>query len=87
MFAAYAARSSPDDPLSALELGERPDPRDLAPGWTTVRLKAAALNHHDLWSLRGVGLAEDKLPMVLARMSSAPRKTPGKASTLLIWLG
>jgi NADPH:quinone reductase-like Zn-dependent oxidoreductase len=65
MFAAYAARISPDDPLSALELVERPDPTDLAPGWTTVRLKAAALNHHDLWSLRGVGLPEDRLPMVL----------------------
>ena len=65
MFAAYAARISPDDPLSALELGERPDPVDLPPGWTTVRIKAAALNHHDLWSLRGVGLPEDRLPMVL----------------------
>lgn len=28
-------------------------------------LRAAALNHHDLWSLRGVGLAADRLPMVL----------------------
>ena len=30
-----------------------------------VRLRAAALNHHDLWSLRGVGLSADALPMVL----------------------
>jgi len=30
-----------------------------------VRLRAASLNHHDIWSLRGVGLTEDKLPMVL----------------------
>jgi NADPH:quinone reductase-like Zn-dependent oxidoreductase len=28
-------------------------------------VKAAALHHHDLWSLRGVGLREDALPMVL----------------------
>jgi len=28
-------------------------------------VKAAALNHHDVWSLRGVGLPEDKLPMIL----------------------
>ena len=34
-------------------------------GWVTVRLRAAALNHHDLWSLRGVGLREEQLPMVL----------------------
>jgi NADPH:quinone reductase-like Zn-dependent oxidoreductase len=65
VLAAYAARISPDDPLSALEVGERPEPADLPPGWTTVRLKAAALNHHDLWSLRGVGLAADRLPMIL----------------------
>ncbi len=64
MLAAYAARTSPRDPLSALEVGEvsAPEPR---PGWTTVQVKAAALNHHDLWSLRGVGLAADRLPMVL----------------------
>ena len=64
MFAAYAARLSADDPLSALELGERPDPQP-QDGWVTVRLRAAALNHHDLWSLRGVGLREEQLPMVL----------------------
>jgi NADPH:quinone reductase-like Zn-dependent oxidoreductase len=64
MLAAYAARLSADDPLSALEVGERPDP--VAPdGWTTVTVKAASLNHHDLWSLRGVGLSEDQLPMIL----------------------
>ena len=64
MFAAYADRFSPDDPLSALQLGERPDPQPRE-GWATVRLRAAAINHHDLWTLRGVGLSEDKLPMVL----------------------
>ena len=30
-----------------------------------VTLRAATLNHHDLWSLRGVGLPADRLPMVL----------------------
>jgi NADPH:quinone reductase-like Zn-dependent oxidoreductase len=34
-------------------------------GWTTVTVKAASLNHHDLWSLRGVGLKEGALPMIL----------------------
>jgi NADPH:quinone reductase-like Zn-dependent oxidoreductase len=50
--------------LSALELGERPEPiaRD---GWTTVTIKAAALNHHDVWTLRGVGISADRLPMIL----------------------
>ncbi|GAA4112620.1 zinc-binding dehydrogenase [Nocardioides fonticola] len=64
MFAVYADTFSADDPLSALRLGERPDP--VAPeGWTTVTVKAASLNHHDVWSLRGVGLREEQLPMIL----------------------
>jgi NADPH:quinone reductase-like Zn-dependent oxidoreductase len=64
MLAVYASRTDPDDPLSALEVGERPDP---APPdrWVTVDVKAASLNHHDLWSLRGVGLPDDRLPMIL----------------------
>jgi NADPH:quinone reductase-like Zn-dependent oxidoreductase len=64
MLAVYAKTINPDDPLSGLEIGERPDP-EAGSGWTTVTVKAASLNHHDLWSLRGVGLAEDKLPMIL----------------------
>ena len=55
MFAVYADKFSSDDPLSGLVVGERPDP-DVPDGWTTVTVKAASLNHHDLWSLRGVGL-------------------------------
>jgi NADPH:quinone reductase-like Zn-dependent oxidoreductase len=64
MFAVSAVRFAPDDPLSALELGERPEPiaKD---GWVTVDVKAASLNHHDIWSLRGVGLKESQLPMIL----------------------
>ena len=64
MFAVYASSFSTDDPLSGLVLGERPDP-EVPDGWTTVTVKAAALNHHDLWSLRGVGLREEALPMIL----------------------
>jgi NADPH:quinone reductase-like Zn-dependent oxidoreductase len=64
MFAVSAVRIDPKDPLSGLELGERPEPAP-RPGWTAVTVKAAALNHHDLWTLRGVGITEDKLPMIL----------------------
>jgi NADPH:quinone reductase-like Zn-dependent oxidoreductase len=64
MFAVYAESFSSDEPLSGLRLGERPDP-DPGNGWTTVQVKAASLNHHDLWSLRGVGLKEEALPMIL----------------------
>jgi NADPH:quinone reductase-like Zn-dependent oxidoreductase len=52
------------DPLAGLAFGEVPDPV-VPEGWVRVRVKAAALNHHDLWSLRGVGLTADLLPMVL----------------------
>ncbi|MCZ2527987.1 zinc-binding dehydrogenase [Streptomyces sp. HB2AG] len=64
MFAAYAARIDRDQPLNGLELGERPEP-EARPGWTTVTVKAASLNHHDLWSLRGVGITEESFPMIL----------------------
>jgi NADPH:quinone reductase-like Zn-dependent oxidoreductase len=64
MFAVTAARFSSDDPLSAIELGEHAEPTP-AEGWTTVTVKAAALNHHDVWTLRGVGISADQLPMIL----------------------
>ena len=64
MFAVYADSFSPDAPLDSLKVGERPEP-EVPDGWTTVTVRAASLNHHDLWSLRGVGLKEDQLPMIL----------------------
>ena len=64
MFAVYAESISQDDPLTGLVLDERPDPEPRE-GWTAVTVRAASLNHHDLWSLRGVGLGEDALPMIL----------------------
>src|SRR5260370_21629104 len=64
MFAVTAARFDPDEPLNGLELGEHPEPGP-EPGWTTVTVKATALNHHDLWTLRGVGLPASRLPIVL----------------------
>jgi NADPH:quinone reductase-like Zn-dependent oxidoreductase len=64
MLAAFAARVDSDDPLSALEVGERPDPSP-PQGWTTVTVKAASLNHHDVWALRGVALTAEQTPMIL----------------------
>jgi NADPH:quinone reductase-like Zn-dependent oxidoreductase len=64
MFAVSAVRIDAGNPLNGLETGERPDPQPPA-GWTTITVKAAALNHHDIWSLRGVGLPADRLPMIL----------------------
>src|SRR5437764_13650340 len=64
MFAATAVRIDADDPLSGLELGEHQEPA-CPGGWTTVTVKAASLNHHDVWTLRGVGISQDRLPIVL----------------------
>ncbi len=64
MLAATVTAFSPDDPLRGLTVGEHPAPA-AREHWTTVDVRAAALNQHDLWSLRGVGLRADQLPMVL----------------------
>ena len=64
MFAATAVRFDAEDPLSALELGQRPEPT-VPEGWVVVDVRAASVNHHDLWTLRGVGITADRLPMIL----------------------
>ncbi len=64
MLAVTAVSIEPDDPLAGLAVGAHDDPSP-PPGWTTVSVKATSLNHHDVWSLRGVGLAADRLPMIL----------------------
>jgi NADPH:quinone reductase-like Zn-dependent oxidoreductase len=64
MFAVTAARFDAENPLTGLELGEHAEPSP-EPGWTTVTVRAASLNHHDVWTLRGVGITEDRLPMII----------------------
>lgn len=64
MLAARAVAASMEDPLSALEVGQVDEP-DVPDGWTLVDVKAVSLNHHDVWSLRGVGLPEERLPMII----------------------
>src|SRR4051794_18588217 len=63
MRAAYASSINPDNPLAGLTVGEL-DPQT-PEDWVSVEVRASSLNHHDLWSLRGVGLPADRLPMVL----------------------
>ncbi len=75
MRAAYAESINPDEPLAGLVIGERPEP-SVPAGWSKVAVKAASLNHHDLWTLRGVGhhrraAADD--PRAATRPASTPR--------------
>jgi len=64
MLAAYATSFDAKNPIAGLTVGDGPEPEP-DDDWTVVTVKATALNHHDLWSLRGVGLREEQLPMIL----------------------
>ena len=64
MFAVTATSFDAENPLAGLTLGEVPEP-EVPDGWALVTLRAAALNHHDIWSLKGVGLRPELLPMIL----------------------
>ncbi len=64
VLAACAVAAAPESPLAALRVGEV-EPPPVPDGWVRVQVKAAALNQHDVWSLRGVGLPADRLPMIL----------------------
>ncbi len=64
MLAVYASEPHPDNPLEGAQVGERPEP-EIPDGWERVRVRAASLNRHDLWTLRGVGIKPDQFPMIL----------------------
>ncbi|MBK1787976.1 zinc-binding dehydrogenase [Prauserella cavernicola] len=64
MLAVTATGTDALRPLEHLGLGEYPEPEP-APGWAKVRVLATSLNHHDLWTLRGVGPPGQRLPIVL----------------------
>jgi NADPH:quinone reductase-like Zn-dependent oxidoreductase len=65
MRAAVALRIDPKDPLSAIELREEwPEPK-AGPNQVRVRLAASTVNMHDLWALRGIGVARESFPRVL----------------------
>lgn len=64
VLAARAARYGGDDPLANLEVVDVADPV-AGPGEALVAVAAASLNHHDLWTLRGVGSRPLTQPQVL----------------------
>lgn len=77
MLAAYASSINPDSPLDGLVVGERPEP-EVPEGWTRVAVKAASLNHHDLWTLRGVGIKAERLPMILGTDAAGIDESTGE---------
>ena len=64
MRAVFISSFDADDPAAVIEVGDRPEPEP-PDGWVVVDVRAASLNHHDVWSARGVGLAQEQLPMIL----------------------
>jgi NADPH:quinone reductase-like Zn-dependent oxidoreductase len=53
MFAVYCETPNLDDPLAALIVGNRSEPR-IPEGWVWVKVSHASLNRHDIFTLRGM---------------------------------
>src|ERR1700756_5327921 len=66
MFAVYAERPDPENPLASLAIGERPEP-EVPDGWIEVKVSHASLNRHDLFTLRGITAHPEGIsyPMIL----------------------
>lgn len=64
MLAAFAAEAHEGDPLASLRVGEVPEPTP-PDGWVKVKVRAATLNQHDVWLLRGAVAVELDRPLVL----------------------
>lgn len=69
MKAVYVAGTDYDNPLSQLKVGELDTP-ETKPFWSTIHVAAASVNHHDIWSLQGVGLSAEQTPMILGTDAS-----------------
>ena len=65
MLAAYASAVGGDDPLANLAVGEPAHTRRPGPDGRSCRVRAASLNHHDLWTLRGVSSTPVIPPQIL----------------------
>jgi NADPH:quinone reductase-like Zn-dependent oxidoreductase len=75
MFAVYATHAAPDNPLSALKIGERPEP-EMPAGWVRVKISHASLNRHDLFTLRGMSGHPEGItyPIILGNDAAGTRE-------------
>ncbi|RFZ89315.1 NADPH:quinone oxidoreductase [Shinella sp. WSJ-2] len=67
-----------------LELTDIPEPEAPGPGEVTLRVKAVALNHIDVWGWRGMAFAKRKMPLVIGAEAAGVVETlgPGVCSVL-----
>jgi alcohol dehydrogenase len=60
-----------------LELTDIPEPDAPGPGEVTLRVKAVALNHIDVWGWRGMAFAKRKMPLVIGAEAAGVVETLG----------
>lgn len=67
-----------------LELTDIPQPAAPGPGEVTLRVKAVALNHIDVWGWRGMAFAKRKMPLVIGAEAAGVVETlgPGVSNVL-----
>lgn len=65
MRAALVVSQNAHEPLEGLQLERNHPEPEAKHGHTVVRLKAASLNPHDVWTLRGVGHPAERVPIIL----------------------
>ena len=64
-----------------LETVDIPEPDAPGPGEVTLRVKAVALNHIDVWGWRGMAFAKRKMPMVVGAEASGEIAAVGQGVT------
>ncbi|QPC92504.1 zinc-binding dehydrogenase [Mesorhizobium sp. INR15] len=67
-----------------LETVDLPSPPPPALGEVTLRIKAVALNHIDVWGWRGMAFAKRKLPLVVGAEASGEVETVGPGVSNLL---
>ena len=63
-----------------LELTDIPEPDAPGPGEVTLRVKAVALNHIDVWGWRGMAFAKRKMPLVIGAGGRDGQSVPLRAA-------
>jgi len=64
MTTVLATKANLEDPLSPIRITKRPQPTP-PEGWVTIKLTAAALNYHDIFTLRGLTAYKPKYSHIL----------------------
>ncbi|KAK1249533.1 hypothetical protein MKX07_003049 [Trichoderma sp. CBMAI-0711] len=64
MLAVYAEKRDVDNPLTGLTVGQLPTPR-IPEYWVRVKIEAATVNYHDVFTLKGIGHHPITFPRIL----------------------